>query len=199
MRTPNHIILDFEPKSSIKTNWLQKFLKLKLNTSLSFYASPQHKLNENLETNILGVTFNKKSSLNNQSYYYFFLKKVELTPNNNNFFSNSFIYNINFIRKERLYTKLKYSRSPAYDLVSGGSAALLAGFVGFLISEKYGFELVDSGDFYYLFMYLVFLVFSTRPLLTSINGKESIKKIFSLNFFLNFFLTICYLLIKKVK
>lgn len=54
--------------------------------------------------------------------------------------------NVNFLRKERLYTKLKYSRSPAYDIVSGGAAALLAGFIGFLISEKYGFELVDSGD-----------------------------------------------------
>jgi hypothetical protein len=74
--------------------------------------------------------------------------------------------NINFLRKERLYTKLKYSRSPAFDIVSGGAAALLAGFIGFLISEKFGYELVDSGDFYYLFMYIVFLVFSIRPLLT---------------------------------
>jgi hypothetical protein len=76
------------------------------------------------------------------------------------------LVNINFLRKERLYTKLKYSRSPAYDIVSGGAAALLAGFLGFLISEKFGYELVDSGDFYYLFMYVVFLVFSIRPLLT---------------------------------
>ena len=71
---------------------------------------------------------------------------------------------LHLIKKERLYTKLKYSRSPAYDIVSGGAAALLAGFIGFLISEKYGFELVDSGDFYYLFMYGVFFCFSFRPL-----------------------------------
>jgi hypothetical protein len=74
--------------------------------------------------------------------------------------------NINFLRKERLYTKLKYSRSPAFDIVSGGAAALLAAFFGFLISEKFGYELVDSGDFYFLFMYLVFISFSIRPLLT---------------------------------
>jgi hypothetical protein len=49
--------------------------------------------------------------------------------------------------------------------VSGGAAALLAAFIGFLISEKFGYELVDSGDFYFLFMYLVFLSFSIRPLL----------------------------------
>lgn len=81
--------------------------------------------------------------------------------------------NVNFLRKERLYTKLKYSRSPAYDIVSGGSAALLAAFLGFLISEKYGFELVDSGDFYYLFMYFVFLSFSIRPIVHTLNASNS--------------------------
>jgi len=72
---------------------------------------------------------------------------------------------VNFLRKERLYTKLKYSRSPAYDIVSGGAAAILAGLLGFLITERFGIELVDSGDFYYLFMYAVFTSFSIKPLL----------------------------------
>jgi hypothetical protein len=49
--------------------------------------------------------------------------------------------------------------------VSGGFAAIFAGFIGFLISEKFGIELVDSGDFYNAFMYGVFIVFSVRPLL----------------------------------
>jgi hypothetical protein len=49
--------------------------------------------------------------------------------------------------------------------VSGGFAAIFAGFIGFLISEKFGIELVDSGDFYNAFMYGVFIVFSLRPLL----------------------------------
>ena len=75
------------------------------------------------------------------------------------------LFNIHFLRKEKLYTKLKYSRCPQYDMVSGGFAALLAGFVGFLISEKFGIELVDSGDFYNAFMYGVFAAFSLRPLL----------------------------------
>jgi hypothetical protein len=66
------------------------------------------------------------------------------------------------LRKERIYTKLKYSRVPQYDIVSGGSAALFAGFLGFLICEKFGFELLDSGDFYILFMYVVFLCFFLR-------------------------------------
>jgi hypothetical protein len=116
----------------------------------------------------------------------------------NNKMSNSTftLSNVNFLRKERLYTKLKYSRSPAYDIVSGGAAALLAGFVGFLISEKYGFELVDSGDFYYLFMYLVFIAFSFRPLLTSVNYERSLVSLLSPRYFLNFYLNLLYLILK---
>jgi hypothetical protein len=77
------------------------------------------------------------------------------------------------VRKERLYTKLKYSRSPAYDIVSGGSAALLAAFLGFLITEKYGFELIDSGDFYYFFIYIVFTSFSIKLVVSTLNSRES--------------------------
>lgn len=105
--------------------------------------------------------------------------------------------NINFLRKERLYTKLKYSRSPAYDIVSGGMAALLAGFIGFLISEKFGFELVDSGDFYFLFMYIVFLCFSIRPLLITMNSKTTFFEAFSIKPVITFYLNIIYLFLKK--
>lgn len=76
------------------------------------------------------------------------------------FFKN--LFDIIFIKKEKIYTKLKYSRVPQYDIVSGASAALFAGFLGFLICEKFGFELLDSGDFYFLFMYVVFLTFAFK-------------------------------------
>jgi hypothetical protein len=109
------------------------------------------------------------------------------------------LVNINFLRKERLYTKLKYSRSPAYDIVSGGAAALLAGFLGFLISEKFGYELVDSGDFYYLFMYIVFLVFSIRPLLTVSDANKGFWNVFSLKRVLSFYLSLLQILLKKFK
>ena len=72
------------------------------------------------------------------------------------------LFEIYFLRQERTYTKLKYSRVPQYDMVSGGSAALLAGFLGFLVCEKFGFELLDSGDFYILFMYGVLTGFIGR-------------------------------------
>ena len=72
------------------------------------------------------------------------------------------LWNIYFIRKEFLYTKLKYSRTQSYDIVSGGSAILFAGLIGFLTTEKFGFELVDSGDFYIFGMYFVLFIFSIR-------------------------------------
>lgn len=100
------------------------------------------------------------------------------------------LFDINFIKKERLYTKLKYSRSPAYDIVSGGSAALLAGFIGFLVSEKFGIELVDSGDFYIVFMYIVFASFFCRPLLKIMSMNNTVWDIISLNFLIDYIYTI---------
>lgn len=100
----------------------------------------------------------------NKNKFKIILKKY-LTQNNFFIFKDAKLwqlFDINFLRKEKLYTKLKYSRTPQYDIVSGGSAALLSGFLGFLICEKFGFELLDSGDFYYLFMYGVFTLFFTR-------------------------------------
>lgn len=84
------------------------------------------------------------------------------------------IFDINYLKRERLYTKLKYSRSPAYDIVSGGAAAFLAAFIGFLVSEKFGIELVDSGDFYIAFMYAVFIGLSLKPFMRIIQSSQSL-------------------------
>ena len=97
-----------------------------------------------------------------------------------------------------MYTKLKYSRSPAYDTVSGGAAAILAGFLGFLISEKFGYELVDSGDFYYAFMYIVFLVFSLKPLLTVSDSQKGFLQCISLKPLLLFYSSLVKLFLKKL-
>lgn len=64
---------------------------------------------------------------------------------------------INFIKTEQVYTKLKYSRVPIYDIVSGGSACIFAGFIGFLVSEKFGFEITDSLDIFILYFYVLFI------------------------------------------
>jgi hypothetical protein len=96
-------------------------------------------------------------------------------------------FNIYFLRKEKIYTKLKYSRCPQYDMVSGGLAALLAGFIGFLICEKFGLELLDSGDFYIAFMYAVFLVFSLRPFLRITCRSSSLYRFMSPKFLISFY------------
>ena len=87
----------------------------------------------------------------------FFIDNIKKTLINSSKFNSNYqpshlrnLINTNFLRKERIYTKLKYSRTPGYDIVSGGAAVILAGFLGFLVSEKFGIELPDSGDFYYL-------------------------------------------------
>jgi len=109
------------------------------------------------------------------------------------------LFDINFLKKERIYTKLKYSRVPQYDIVSGGAAALLAGFLGFLICEKFGFELADSGDFYFLFMYLVFLFFFCRTYLKLMNQIDSSWSVFSFKWIIYFYQIILWLWISFVK
>ena len=105
------------------------------------------------------------------------------------------LFNIYFLKKEKIYTKLKYSRVPQYDMVSGGAAALFAGFLGFLICEKFGFELGDSGDFYYLFMYLVLTFFSLRVFLKITNATEVSHHPISFKWFLSY-ITIIVLSVK---
>ncbi len=115
---------------------------------------------------------------------------------------NSLYNNINmhFLRKERLYTKLKYSRTPSYDIVSGGAAALLAAFFGFLILEKFGFELVDSGDFWYLVMYVGVLVIALKGLVTTLHydtlQTSNILSIFSPKHIFNFYFNFLYIILK---
>lgn len=138
MKYPSHIILDITTHS--------------LNTQTF-----------NLGKN--AITYNTSNSATQESITF---SAINTTRTANPLPTTKFVplslFDINFLRKEKLYTKLKYSRCPQYDIVSGGFAALLAGFVGFLISEKFGIELVDSGDFYNAFMYGVFFSFSIRPL-----------------------------------
>lgn len=77
--------------------------------------------------------------------------------------------------------------------MSGGLAALFAGFIGFLISEKFGIELVDSGDFYTAFMYVVFISFATRPLLRILSKNTSLTDIFTFKYAYLFYLDLLFL------
>ena len=78
-------------------------------------------------------------------------------------------------------------------------AALLAGFIGFLISEKFGYELADSGDFYYAFMYVVFLAFSLRPLLTVSDSTKGFIDALSFKRVVVFYVNLVKLALNKFK
>ena len=119
-----------------------------------------------------------------------FFKNQHINVLNYSSLINEYEINLHLLRIEFLYTKLKYSRSPAYDIVSGGAAAIFAGLLGFLVSEKFGIELADSGDFYYLFMYIVFISFSLNPLLNVFFYNESLFSIISLIPICNIYTTI---------
>lgn len=106
------------------------------------------------------------------------------------------ICDISFLRKEKIYTKLKYSRCPQYDIISGGFAAIFAGFIGFLISEKFGIELVDSGDFYTALMYVIFSVFSLRPLLRIYSITHTPYAPYSWKYVLQFWSNLITLMLK---
>jgi hypothetical protein len=135
----------FAPRPKVKRK--VKYSKYSLNEIYNYYLEQKN----TIDHKFLFLLFKN-----------FTLKKKNLNEKSNYFFT---LFDINFLRKEKIYTKLKYSRVPQYDIVAGGAAALFSGFLGFLICEKFGFELIDSGDFYILFMYLVFLSFSLRPFL----------------------------------
>lgn len=107
-------------------------------------------------------------------------------------------FDCNFLRKEKLYTKLKYSRSPQYDIVSGGVAAIFSAFIGFLISEKFGIELVDSGDFYIVFMYSVFIIFSLKALLRTNSKFDTTTSIFNPALFINLLINLLYFLLFRL-
>lgn len=100
-------------------------------------------------------------------------------------FSSMFLeknYTLLVMKKEFLYTKLKYSRVPQFDIASGASAALLAGLLGFIVTEKFGFELLDSGDFYTLLMYIGILILILRLLIKSFNDFKSYINLWNILF-----------------
>lgn len=207
MKYPNHILLDINKKNNLTNqSWINLYETNYSNISLTdTYIKTKIKTKSKKFLNN-NFTVNVQSSLNNKQIFNLH-KPIQIF--------NSLLWNlfdINFIKKERIYTKLKYSRSPQYDIVSGGVAALFSGFLGFLISEKFGIELVDSGDFYTGFMYCVFLSFSLRPFLKVLtkNGnwdKTNPKNViaqktwnfFSLKYLLEFFNTFLFMVLRTFK
>lgn len=121
----------------------------------------------------------------------------------NNYKKNSVInlnnYKVFIIKKEKQYTTLKYSKTPQFDIAASGSASLFAGLLGFMIMEKNGFELIDSGDFYTVFMYIIFISLVVRLIYKTYFNNSKKFKFFSLKYMIEFFQTVILLLIKFFK
>jgi Na+-translocating ferredoxin:NAD+ oxidoreductase RnfD subunit len=83
--------------------------------------------------------------------------------------------------------------------VSGGFAALFAGFIGFLISEKFGIELVDSGDFYIALMYAVIASCAVRPLIQSYTKRYTLYHPLSYKYLITFYSDLLQLFIQFIK
>ena len=114
-----------------------------------------------------------KSSIEKNNFFFLSHQNNNTLVNYN--ITNTNIYNIYFLRKESFYTKLKYSRVPQFDTASGAVASLLSGFYGFLVCEKFGFELIDSADFLFLALYVILLSFIITTVLKVIEGYYNIN------------------------
>ena len=195
--TSTNLTLPFNTlqQNSINNETLNPLLSLcglRLNSFRS--SNKQHLSSGKVQINpSLSSSFNKSFLEVNDSIELKLKKNLGVLTEN----STKTLFNIFFLRKEEIYTKLKYSRCPQYDMVSGGLAALFAAFLGFLICEKFGLELLDSGDFYIAFMYGVFATFSLRPLIRSVTkgvlayNVISPKHLFNY-LFIVFNLIVCY-------
>lgn len=194
MRYPTHIILDItKPTSSNTTSSWTTSYKNFISKNQSFVPTLTTLSNLKISNkSVLNTTF---STTNLKTSSPILLSKNQSTTKPNSLLWS--LFDINFLKKEKMYTKLKYSRSPQYDIVSGGVAALFSGFLGFLISEKFGIELVDSGDFYTFFMYIVFLCFSLRPFVKILSKHDTVYHFFSLKFLLNYLHTLFILFSKN--
>ena len=83
-------------------------------------------------------------------------------------------FRVYFLKQEPFYTKLKYSRVPQFDTASGAAASFLSGMYGFLVCEKFGFELLDSGDFLFVIMYIALSSLIVTSLITTLNNPSNI-------------------------
>tara|TARA_B110000977_G_scaffold194887_1_gene272319 strand:+ start:650 stop:1249 length:600 start_codon:yes stop_codon:yes gene_type:complete len=196
MKFPKHLILDVSDVSIIdnskttlkRYDSIYKFTK-KQSSNTPFYLIVKQNFSiNNAQTNSLQKLL---LETNEQAKYKLYQNLGTLGEQ-----STAPLFNICFLRKEDIYTKLKYSRCPQYDMVSGGLAALFAAFLGFLICEKFGLELLDSGDFYIAFMYGVFGAFSLRPLFRSMSKSTSVYNVLSPKHLFNFLFIVFNLIVK---
>lgn len=223
MKYPNHLILDMVKTTTLNSPYSYKYKSSWVDTQPNFLALITKKHNVPSTFTLCGkphkiidlnsvyapVVYFSVDKSNKKWKYNKFILSPSLTYSypstasrfDENFGRKNLLTTLNqspisFIRKEKIYTKLKYSWCPQYDMVSGGIAALFSAFLGFLICEKFGLELLDSGDFYIAFMYGVFISFSLRPFLRILSLENPSFSIFSLKILLTFLLDVFVLILK---
>jgi hypothetical protein len=76
------------------------------------------------------------------------------------------------------HNKLKYTRTISFDVVSGGAAALFSAFLGAMICDKFGMELLDSGDFFILCIFCLSLALPLNAILTIIPRSPNTINLF---------------------
>jgi len=202
MKFPNHIMIDIN-KGNINTStqyWALKYVNRLTSSPFlveNFYSKKKLLTSKsNTTSNNLFTTTPTKVNVSKLFKQPQYLNSIDKQRVSSKLWS---LFNIYFLRKERIYTKLKYSRVPQYDIVSGGLAMLLCGFLGFLICEKFGFELLDSGEFYMLFMYIVFTSFFIKLIWKITESTDKYTIFLNLKPLLNFYINLFNLLFCKLK
>lgn len=92
---------------------------------------------------------------------------------------------IYFFKHEPTFTKLKYSRVPQFDASATTVASFLSALIGYLICEKTGFELLDSGDLVFTCVYCGLYVITGSLFAVYINEQFRFKSCIE-NYFASF-------------
>lgn len=107
------------------------------------------------------VSYSKRHIIRMDTFKLFFLHKFF-------HFSSVLILDENdSLRKLQIpHNKLKYTRTPSFDIVSGGIAALFSAFLGAMICDKFGMELLDSADFFTLYIFCISVLLPLNAILS---------------------------------
>lgn len=140
---------------------------------LNYYLSDNQNSRNYWLNHVLGI---KKTSQSVKLFKNNKKKNYKLSHNYkiNEYYKDKFF--LYFLKKEIFYTKLKYSRVPQFDTSSGAAASFMSGMYGFMVSEKFGFELIDSADFLFMFIYLCLFIWAIITFHVFFNSNENIFK-----------------------
>jgi hypothetical protein len=107
------------------------------------------------------VSYSKRHTLRLETFKLFFLHRFF------HFSSVLILDEDDSLRKLQIpHNKLKYTRTPSFDIVSSGIAALFSAFLGAMICDKFGMELLDSADFFTLYIFCISLLLPLNVILS---------------------------------